>query len=330
MAPGLSLAKLCCDAAMLVKVLAMRVRRRYDVIHGVEEAAMLAWLMSWFSRTPYVFDMDSSMPQQIADKLSLPGFVRQWLERVEAMGLRRSVGVLAVCKSLEDRARAAAPRAKVLRLEDISLLDHDAEVDEDLRASLGLAGNVLLYVGNFEPYQGIDLLLEALARGVAEHPEMDLVLIGGTQAHIAQYQDQADTLGIAGKTHFIGPRPVDKLAAYLRQADVLVSPRTQGGNTPMKVYSYLDSGVAVLATDLDTHTQAMDPQIAVLAPPEPDAFGQAMVRLCRDPGERAKLAAAATRRVAERYSKPAYRAKLGSFYESLREAETNAWAQVKT
>ena len=44
----------------------------------------------------------------------------------------------------------------------------------------------------------------------------------------------------------------------LLAADVLVSPRLKGLNTPMKIYSYLDSGSAVLATRLRTHTQVLD------------------------------------------------------------------------
>ena len=58
----------------------------------------------------------------------------------------------------------------------------------------------------------------------------------------------------------------------MAQADVLVSPRTKGANTPMKVYSYLDSGVAVLATRLPTHTQVMNDETALLAEPTPEDF----------------------------------------------------------
>ena len=60
------------------------------------------------------------------------------------------------------------------------------------------------------------------------------------------------------------------LASLLAQADVLVSPRTRGNNTPMKIYSYLDAGRAVLATDLPTHTQVLTPECARLAPADPD------------------------------------------------------------
>ena len=44
------------------------------------------------------------------------------------------------------------------------------------------------------------------------------------------------------------------MGVLMAQADVLISPRIKGVNTPMKIYSYLDSGRCVLATDLQlTH-----------------------------------------------------------------------------
>ena len=69
---------------------------------------------------------------------------------------------------------------------------------------------------------------------------------------VIKYRDLSSSLGIDTRVHLVGQRPVGQIGHYMAQADVLVSPRIQGLNTPMKVYSYLDSGVAVLATRLST------------------------------------------------------------------------------
>ena len=63
----------------------------------------------------------------------------------------------------------------------------------------------------------------------------------------------------------------DRVARLLGEADVLVSPRLKGLNTPMKIYSYLDSGTAVLATRLRTHTQVLDDRTAYLVDPVSEA-----------------------------------------------------------
>jgi glycosyltransferase involved in cell wall biosynthesis len=100
----------------------------------------------------------------------------------------------------------------------------------------------------------------------------------------------------------------------LRQADVLVSPRLKGLNTPMKIYSYLDSGSAVLATRLRTHTQVLDDHMAYLVDPEPTALGQGLATLLRDPELRDRLATNAKTYVQREHTPQAARRKLEAFY----------------
>ena len=114
-----------------------------------------------------------------------------------------------------------------------------------------------------------------------------------------------------------GRRPVNLLGYYLGQADILVSSRTQGNNTPMKIYSYLDSGKPVLATNLPTHTQVLDEKIACLVDPTPAAMADAIVRLAEDPERRDDLGRQARLRVRKEYSLPAFTRKLAAFYAEL-------------
>jgi len=90
------------------------------------------------------------------------------------------------------------------------------------------------------------------------------------------------------------------------QADILVSPRIKGTNTPMKIYSYLQSGKPVLATDLPTHTQVLDRSIAMLADPKPDKFAAAMLNLLENPLLGRQLAERAAELAEETYSLKAY------------------------
>lgn len=176
---------------------------------------------------------------------------------------------------------------------------------------------MVMYVGNLEGYQGIDLLIDAFHLVCEQNATAHLVIIGGSDTHIEKYRAQAADRGLSDRVHFAGPRPVEDLGAYLRQADILVSPRIRGANTPMKIYSYLDSGRPVVATRKRTHTQVLDDEIAMLADPAPDAMAKAMQRLLRDEELRDRLATNARQRVAEEYSPEAFRRKLTGFYETL-------------
>lgn len=315
--PGLSLKKLICDFFFFLKC--FRLVRKYDfqLIHAVEESVFMALVLKKLFKLPYVYDMDSCMSVQLIDKFPSLGVVRRIMEGLEGAAITGSTGVIAVCRALEETVKKHAPAKLVARLEDITLLENGNEGEENLRKVLGISGLILMYVGNFEKYQGIDLLLAALQEASVTTSNLHLVLIGGTQADSQVYRERAKQLGIESMVYFCGQRPVQQLGYYLGQADILVSPRTQGNNTPMKIYSYLDSGRPVLATRLPTHTQVLDGEISCLVEPTPGAMAEGISALAADKGMRDRLAAKAGQRVQEEYSFSAFQRKLKTFYEKL-------------
>jgi glycosyltransferase involved in cell wall biosynthesis len=320
--PGFSLKKLAYDVVMLGWCLRTVRRCRFDVVHAVEESAFIALLAKWLFRVPYVYDMDSGLAQQMIDKYRWLGWFRPALEHFERLAVRGSLGTLAVCGSLEAQARAYDPEGLIARLEDVSLLGAPGGGGGDTAPTVPAihppewkGAPLVLYVGNLQPYQGIDLLLASFERALREVPEARLVIVGGEAEPIAHYTALCERRGIGGSVHFAGPRPVAELEACLRQATVLVSPRTLGHNTPMKVYSYLDSGRALLATRLPTHTQVLTDEIACLADPEPEAMGGAMVRLLKDEVLRERLAAKARQFAQQEFTPSAFEGKLLRFYD---------------
>lgn len=320
MRPGFSVKKLACDAVMLGACLARIRKSRYDLVHAVEESAFIALLCKRLFGVPYVYDMDSGLAQQMVDRFPGLRLVRGLLDAFERLAVRGSSGTLAVCGSLEDQARDCHPGGLVARLEDVSLLGTgNGEGDVDLCPPDWRGDPIVLYVGNLQVYQGIDLLLAGFARALAEVPRARLVVVGGAPERIAHYQGEAERLGIAGNVHFAGPRPVSDLGDCLRQATVLVSPRVQGTNTPMKVYSYLDSGRPLLATRLPTHTQVLDDEVALLVEPEPVAMGRGIARLLRDEVLRERLAANARRFAQREFTPEAFQRKLLAFYDAVAE-----------
>jgi glycosyltransferase involved in cell wall biosynthesis len=318
--PGFSAKKVVCDVAMFVSCLRMVRRTRYDLIHAVEESAFIAAAAGAISGIPYIYDMDSSLAEQMVEAYPSMHLVLPMLRYCESVAVRRSLGVLTVCAALEDVALGHDPGKAVGRVEDSTLLPPSS----GRRISNGYAPlpeeathPLAMYVGNLERYQGIDLMLDGFRHTLQQVPDASLVIVGGREEDIQRYEGVADRLGIRPKVHFMGPRPVGVLPSLLQQADVLVSPRVKGLNTPMKIYSYLDSGTAVLATRLRTHTQVLDDRSAYLVDPEPEAFGAGLAQLLSDPRLRQRLASHAKQYVQEEFTPEAARRKLTSFYSAM-------------
>ena len=294
--PGFSLRKLRADrhlfrlARRLVRVL------KPDVVHAGEEAVFMATHFAFWKKVPYVYDLDSSIAQQLVEKKPALRPLAGVFNAVEAKAIRGAVACAPVCHALADLTRRRGAK-HVETLHDISqLADPDRTPTGFLHRRFGLPATrpLLMYVGNLEAYQGVDLLLEGFAasRAAADAPAVDLIVAGGTDAAIAAYRRRAEALGVADVTHFLGRWPANRLDELLAEAAILTAPRVRGINTPQKIFPYLHSGRAVLLTRLPTHTQIVDDRLCRLAEPTPEAFGAAINALAADPALRAELGGA--------------------------------------
>lgn len=318
--PGISFKKILCDlvfAFTALKMVWQNRHQKYDLVHAVEESVFIALLIRLFFRIPYIYDMDSSLVLQLTEKWYLLKPLRPIFDLFEHVAIQWSLAVVPVCDALAAIAdRHGSSETHILR--DVSLFELDEPRPvESLRESLGIAPETLLalYIGNLEPYQGIDLVLESVAECRSER--IHLVIIGGREDHIELYRDKSKSLGIADRVSFTGPRPVVTLSRYLQQADILVSPRIRGNNTPMKIYSYLHSGKAILATDLPTHTQVLNPTVALLVEPEVESFAAGLDQLVSEDSLRATLGEAAFELAEKYYTYRVFRENLNAIYDHV-------------
>jgi glycosyltransferase involved in cell wall biosynthesis len=136
-------------------------------------------------------------------------------------------------------------------------------------------------------------------------PDIRFVLAGGKPEQVARAKAQVTQLGIDGIT-FTGEQPADAIPGYLDAADVLVSPRSTGTNTPLKIYQYLRSGRVIVATRLLTHTQVLSDEVAILTDPTAEAFARGILKAVDDRATARCLGDAARRLAETRYTYETY------------------------
>jgi glycosyltransferase involved in cell wall biosynthesis len=315
--PGFSFKKIVTDFFMFLT--AWCLVRRYDLIHAGEEAVFFALFFRFMYRIPYVYDLDSSIAQQMVEKYPILSIFSSLFNFIEGLTIRKSLACLPVCNALAELCRENGSK-KTVTLHDISQLKNPhAPATGKLRKDLGIKGLILLYCGNLEKYQGIDLLLEGFAVACKKTDKVDLVIIGGTQIDIKFYRAKARRLGLDRKVHFLGPKPFEQLDEFLIEADILVAPRIKGVNTPMKVFPYLHSGKPVLLTDLYTHTQILTKQEAYLAPPDPRGFADGILHLANDKNLRQKLGRKGRAFVEKNHTFEAHSMRLNEVYDWIEE-----------
>ena len=311
---GPSLAKIPLDFALTLTAVRRAFSERYDVVHSHEEGSFIGVVLAALLRVPHLYDMHSSLPQQLTNfafsqsKLLHAAF--RWMERLV---IRRSRAVIVICQHLEDTVREIEPRVPTVLIEnapgsgDEPVAGSGAAVRSELR--IPPDAPVVLYTGTFEAYQGLDLLFASARLVLDRRPDTRFVLAGGRPDQVAAAKADAARAGLGDAVLFAGQRPAEEIPAFLDAADLLVSPRSSGTNTPLKIYQYLRSGRAIVATRLLTHTQVLDDTVAILTEPTPEGFAAGVLAGIDDP-DLARGVSARARHLAEtKYSYEAYLAR---------------------
>jgi glycosyltransferase involved in cell wall biosynthesis len=276
---GPSAAKIPLDALMFFAALRELRKNRFDLIFSHEEAAWIGVLLGRWFGVPHLYDMHSSLPQQLENfNFSKSRFLKKIFLALERAVLKRSRAVIVICRDLLEYVAKKGFGEKAIFLENfMDFADFENEpmeaglLDQKRREIAPGGEKIVLYAGNFEPYQGVPLLVEAFAR---VESKAVLLLVGGSKAEHEAMREKARALGAAERVVFVEKVPPRRVSLYLAIADILVSPRVSGTNTPLKIYAFLKSGKPLVATNLWTHTQVVDETIAILAAPEPQGLAE--------------------------------------------------------
>jgi glycosyltransferase involved in cell wall biosynthesis len=308
---GPSFAKVPLDLSLAVTSLGRALAGRYDAVHSHEEGVAIGLALAAMLGVPHLYDMHSSLPQQLSNfKFSRSRVLRWMFEVLERLAVRRSKVVIVICAELERLVREIQPAASPILIENAPGAGEIAEGSgrETIRAEFGFGERtpVVLYTGTFEAYQGLDLLFESMAIVAQQRPDARLLLAGGRPEQIAAARKEVERQGLSSHVVFAGERPAAEIPHFLDAADVLVSPRSRGTNTPLKIYQYLRAGRAIVATRLLTHTQVLDDQVAILTDATPADFAAGVLTALADPVFAAALGARAGTLADTKYSYEAY------------------------
>jgi glycosyltransferase involved in cell wall biosynthesis len=305
---GPSWKKLFLDIFLFVKAIRLLCQGRYDLLHTHEEASFFGILLAKLFGIPHLYDMHSSLPQQLRNFqfTRFRPLIRlfEWLEN---RAICLSDAIISICPALEEYVNQLNGHGRHVMIENMaSEEDACAVSEEEVRKfetahSLGRK-TIVLYAGTFEQYQGIDLLIASAVSVLEKRKDIIFLLMGGQPHQVQYYQKRVNEFGLAANFRLIGIRPPAEVPLAVRLAHVLVSPRINGTNTPLKIYSYLQSGKPIVATNISTHTQVLNSDAAVLVDAEPCALAKGILSVLEDPSLADRLAASARQLFASRYS----------------------------
>lgn len=323
-AVGPSWKKLFLDLFMFWWTVGLLIRHRYDAVHAHEESVFWCRILKPIFRFRLIYDMHSSLPQQLSNfQFTKSKLITAIFRKMEDTCLRNADAVITICPDLKDYAlRTGVANHKHLLIEnsifeDVKLLRQaGAEAGPSAAAlNLDMSRPIVLYAGTFEHYQGIDILVQAFARVHAARPDVQLLLAGGTAQQVAAIRAIVESLGIANAVIVAGRVSKSVAMQLTGLAQVLVSPRVQGTNTPLKIYEQLASGKPLVATRIWSHTQVLQDEVCFLVDPAPESLADGLLSALND-SDTARQKAVRARELYDReYSRPVYERKIQRLLE---------------
>lgn len=317
---GPSIQKIFLDISLFLTTRNLLKKNTYDVIHSHEEAAFFAVSLAKKYNMLHVYDMHSSLPQQLANFNAFNlGFFKNIFEYLENRVLTTCDAAITICPELADLVEGhklsiphelienTADDSKVFSSSDVNIREQHALQDK----------KIILYTGTFEAYQGIDILFHAFKSTLKAHAQTYLIMVGGRDEQVEKYKQLAISLGVEGSVLFTGTVHPSEIPSYIEAADMIASPRCTGTNTPLKIYGYLRTGKPIVATDMLTHTQVLNHEVAVLVKPDEHGLSDGMNKLVETPELGDEKVKAAKQLAEEKYSDAIYMNKVKKLYNAI-------------
>jgi glycosyltransferase involved in cell wall biosynthesis len=307
--------------------------RGFDLIH--ERFNLLALGGAWASRRlgiPFVLEVNADLLEQRKFK----GIPEKGLRRVFAIWAARTcfnaaAKIICISADLKEHLRTKwnIDESKLTVLPcaaDVEAFRPEfGQRSEHVRRGLGLTTEpVVIWVGGFYPWHDLDLLLESFAQVLPRHPNARLVLVGDGQTRPSVEQKVLKN-GLGHAVIMTGAIAHTSVPEMLSIADVAVVPAAPvaanggGTGTPLKLFEYMASGKAIVATALNQAAEVIQDGYDGLLVEARDVngFAEAMLTLLNEPVERSRLGQNARRRAVEQHSWEQYTRQLEEIYHNV-------------
>lgn len=192
-----------------------------------------------------------------------------------------------------------------------------------IRAKYGLdSGSIVGFVGSFQEWHGIDILLKSFNQVLCQIPDARLLLVGDGPAR-QEIENLIADLHLKSRVTITGYIPQDNVPELLAAIDVAVIPYPRLPKelwfSPLKMYEYMAAGKAIVASKYGQIADVLqDGQTAILVEPgNEEEMTRCIIQLLEDDNLRTQLGISAFNRAQSHHSWEQYIARLEEIYSSV-------------
>lgn len=313
------------------RLLQVMAQERPDVVHA-HSPVQIGWPAlhaARRARLPFVYEIRGLWEDAAVDLgRGRHGDLRhRTTGRMETALMRRADAVVTLCEGMRGHLIARGiPHDKITVVPNAvhpGMLRDTQPKDPALLAALELTGRFVLgFVGSFHPYEGMDLLFEALPVIRTARPDAVVLLVGGGPAEAA-WRAAAQAHGVTPHVRFAGRVPHQDVPRYADLIDLIVLPRRRMRLTelvtPLKPLEAMAMGRLLVASDVGGHRELIrDGNTGFLfSAGDADALAHCVINVANAPERHATVRTAARRFIEAERTWPTTVAHLAPVYQRL-------------
>jgi starch synthase len=168
-------------------------------------------------------------------------------------------------------------------------------------------GPIIVFVGGFQPWHGLDVIVNGFQQFASTRQDAKLVLVGDGPQRL-EVQNQVQSLRLGNQVAFVGRVGHAEVAQLLNTADVAVIYHRRSAaeivETPLKLFEYMAAGKAIVAPDVRNMQRILIDHVNALLiePDNPSALAKAFAELLGDCQLRESIGQSARQAAFKNYS----------------------------
>ncbi len=321
---GPSIHKPYIDLLLLLKACLVCRKERPDIIHAhLHEGGWVGNFCSKWYNIPLVLDVQGSMTDELVAHNFLGGkkWVMSFFRHIERGIVRKADAIMVSSEnttrilreefSVDDKRLFFVPDGV-----DTNFI-HPVGDKEALRRRLNLPVDkkIIVYVGVLSGYQGIDMLMEAVANAKDRLKDVLFLMIGYPED---KYRSMAKMYGVDALFSFVGKVDYERIPEYIEAADVGIAPKVSKTEANGKVLNYMAAGLPVVVFDTPVN-RFMLGELGIYAPlGDAVGFVSKLIWILDDTEFAKEVGDKLYRRLIERFSWDAISEKIVDVYHKVR------------
>lgn len=275
--PGAYIKRLVYEVFLLLKSIEFLFKNNYDLVFIHGSSIYWAFVLQAFYNVPFIAMVHGNIQTELEKwGISKNSFLKKHLGKLECYVINTFAYIIAeheAVKSILINGGVNEVKITVIKICVKSV--------PQIKKKSTSKYFTLLYTGTFVKIQNIDLLYQT-AR-LLKGKNIRFQIIGGIEKELKEERKKIQDYDIADMVDLF-PRVDQKdLNGYMEQADIVVSPRIFGDDTPMKIFDYLNYGKCILASNRPIHTGILNCEVACLFEPDPESLAHEVLSLVINP-----------------------------------------------